>query len=318
VFLAHAVFLLFEGVVRRRTARWRELVLAYAAIAALVAPIVPRFLQTLRESHTLVFNEKPAIQELPDLLLPSSVSVGLLLAGLLVHGLFRERSAAARPLPLPLAAMFVTLWAAGPLIVFAVSSATPVRVFVSRYLSYSGLGLALLLAYVGYRMFGGRAGRLWALLGMAAIAANPLRVVMFGAGNEELKPFLDIIRRESARAGAPPPVLFQSELPESNFADWRAQNPKDSYLYTPFAAYPIPNPLLPLPNRLTEEVKEHVSSLLESGLKDRPEVLLVTHTPSNVAWFAGRFAAAGFRVRVQPANAFYVLVFERSAAAPKD
>jgi hypothetical protein len=65
-------------------------------------------------------------------------------------------------------------------------------------------------------------------------------------------------------------------------------------------------------------VKEHVSGLLESGLKDRSKVLLVTRDASCIPWFAGRFAAAGFGARVLQPNSFYVVVFERSAAAQKD
>ena len=319
VFLAHAVFLLFEGVVGRRSVRWRELVLAYAAIGVLVAPTVLHFMLMLRESATMRHNTGPGILELPDLLLPSTVSVGLVLAGLLVHSLFRERSHVARPLSLPPLAMLVTLWVAGPLIFFVASSVTPMHLlFVTRYVSYSGLGLAMLLAYAGYAMFGSRAGRVWALLGMTAITANPLRLVAFGAGAEELRPFLDIIRHESARARDLPPVFFRSELPESDFYNWRAANAKDSRLYAPFVAYPMPNPLLPLPYRFTQEVKEHVSGLLESGLKDRSKVLLVTRDASCIPWFAGRFAAAGFGARVLQPNSFYVVVFARSPAAQKD
>jgi hypothetical protein len=319
VLLAHAVFLLAEVTVRKRLVRWRELLLAYAAIGFLVAPLVPHFMLLLRESHTLPFAPKPTIEQLPVLLLPSTMGAGLLLAGLLVHSLFRERPPVVRPQSLPLLAMVMTLWVVCPLIVFAASSATPMRMFLNRYVSYSELGLVIALAFAGYSMFGSRAGRAWALLGMAAITASPLRLVFEAdVGREELRPFLDVIRQESVRTRSLPPVFFRSELVESSFYDWRSGNAKGSYLYAPFVAYVMPNPLLPLPYRLTDEVKEQVAGWLESGLKDRSEVLLVTHEESWIPWFTNRFETAGFGARVLRPNGFCVVVFERSDAARND
>ena len=60
--------------------------------------------------------------------------------------------------------MMMALWSLGPLLFFAVSSLTPTQVFVDRYLSYSGLALALLLTYAGYAIFGARTGAVWALM----------------------------------------------------------------------------------------------------------------------------------------------------------
>ena len=52
--------------------------------------------------------------------------------------------------------MLLVWWCAGPLMLFSMSSVTPMQVFVDRYLSYLGLALVLLLTYTGYTIFGSR------------------------------------------------------------------------------------------------------------------------------------------------------------------
>ena len=77
-----------------------------------------------------------------------------------------------------------------------------------------------------------------------------------------------VIRNESAgSANALPPVMFQSSLVESNFYDWTSgKHSSQSYLFAPFAAYPISNRLVPLPFRVTPEVEEYIGQELKTDL----------------------------------------------------
>ena len=128
-------------------------------------------------------------------------------------------------------------------------------------------------------------------------------------GLEELRPFLQIIQRESV--SKTPPVFYSSPLPESNFYNWQSGLAKDNYLYAPFVAYPMRNKLLPLPYRLTDEVKAHISELIQSELAREPEVIFVTHESNWNPWFIARMKEAGFNAEVLQPNAYSVIIFRR-------
>jgi hypothetical protein len=316
IFVAQAVFLLYELLLKRRFRRSGELLAGYLAIALLVIPIVPHMLLLLREAHTMAFELKPSAAVLAGVLVPPVLAVGLFASALLVHLAWPHASGPGTRLSPTLSAMLLAWWSAGPLLLFVVSSTTSMQAFAERYLSYSGLALVLLLTYAGYSVFGRRIGLIWALVAMLLTTGNVLRLA--GArqpGKTELGPFMRVIRDESVNAGADlPPVLYESALGESNFYDWRSGNSPNSYLYDPFVAYPMKNRLVPLPFGLSPDVEHHVEHLMESDLKFRNKVILVIHNPFWIPWFVERFEKAGFVDRITQPNAFfYVMVFERRA-----
>jgi hypothetical protein len=322
LFGAHAAYLAVVFLLERRLLRWRELIVAYAAIGALVLPLLPHIRLLLREGHTLVFSEAPSAVNLTDWLLPSMVAFGLVLAALLIQllvpgcfGFSNDCFNDKRPpiLQQSLLVLLLTWWLIGPVLLFLVSKATPMRMFVLRYLVYSVLAQVLLLAYAGYALFGPRMASAWALIAVVLSTASPVTILAGRKpGREALMPFMRIIQAESI--GTSPPVFFRSELPESDFYDWRSGNEKNSYLYTPFVAYPMKNRLLPLPYRLTDEVKAHISGVVDSQLIKEPTVLFVTHEETWAPWMIERMGRAGFEASVHAPNAFTVIVFKRPAS----
>ncbi len=106
--------------------------------------------------------------------------------------------------------------------------------------------------------------------------------------------------------------MFQSSLVESNFYDWKSgERSPQSYLFAPFAAYPIANRLVTLPFRVTPEVEDYIGQELKTDLENQAKVILVTHDAIRITWFADRFAEAGFHSRVLHLNDYWVMVFER-------
>ena len=314
IFAAHAVFLCCEFASRRSFRRIGELFIAYAVIALLVTPLLPHMRLLLRESHTLPFGPKPAAVSLAELLMPPLFIAVVFVAGLLVHFAAPLSAGGSVPMKVPAAVMVMALWSLGPLLFFVASNLTPTQVFVDRYLSYSGLALVLLLTYAGYSIFGGRTGAVWALmivlLGSTVVL---IRAAQPGPGDHELGPFMRVIRDESAgSANALPPVIFQSSLVESNFYDWKSgERSRQSYLFAPFAAYPMANRLVPLPFRVTPEVEEYLGQQLKTDVRNQSKVILITHDAIRITWFADRFAEAGFHSRVLHLNDYWVMVFER-------
>lgn len=316
IFVAQAVFLVYEMFLKRRFRRSRELLAGYLAIALLVIPIVPHILLLLREAHTMAFELKPSAEVLAGVLMPPVLAVGLFASALLVRLAWPDAGGHRTRLSPALSAMLLAWWSAGPLLLFVVSSTSSMQAFAERYLSYSGLALVLLLTYLGHSVFGRRAGLTWALLAMLLTTGNVLKFAEAREpGKSELGPFMRVIRDESVNAGSDlPPVLYESSLGESDFYNWRSGNSPDSYLYDPFVAYPMKNRLVPLPFGLSPEVEEHVRHLIESDLKFRNKVILVIHNPFWIPWFVTQFEEAGFADRImQPNTFFYVMVFERRA-----
>jgi hypothetical protein len=314
LFGAHAAYLAVVFLVERRALRWRELIVASAAIGALVLPLLPHIRLLLREAHTLPFAQAPFTTDLADWLLPSMVALGLLvsvfLIQLLVPGYFNHKQPVF--LQRSVLILLLTWWVIGPVLLFIVSKASPMRMFVFRYLAYSVLAQVLLLTYGGYALFGPRIASAWALIAVLISTASPITILSgLKTGPEALMPFMRVIQAESIDRS--PPVFFRSELPESEFYDWRGGLQENSYLYTPFVAYPMKNRLLPLPYRLTDEVKAHISGLVDSELVKEPKVLFVTRDDVWAPWMIERMRQAGFEASVHAPNTYTVIVFKRTA-----
>ncbi|HEY4089629.1 MAG TPA: glycosyltransferase family 39 protein [Bryobacteraceae bacterium] len=316
ILAAHAALLGWEMLRNRRWTRAADLIVAYIAVALLVLPLVPHLLLLFHQSHTLSFAHKPSLADLTELLLPPVFITGIFITGILAHTLYPERAwkgAAWRP---GVVAMMIAWWCVGPLLAFAVSNATSSEIFVPRYISYSALGLALLLASVGYSAFGPKLGFAWVLAGTLLTTGNPLHIATIrNLGAAELRPAMRIIQNESAGQSSLPPVISRSDLTESDFLDWRAGNAPDSYLFAAYAAYPMKNTLVPLPFRLTNPVKDHVEQLIDHSLKNENKIIFVTSDPSWIPWFDEQFENAGFTSRWVKPNLYSVGVFERKPGA---
>ena len=319
VFAAHAIFLAYELIGKKRRERSAEILVGYAAVALLTAPLIPHMLLLFRESHTLGFAEKPTGVDLAQLLMPPLFTTAAFAAALLAY-FFRPAATAAdvdgtrAGLSSPAGLMLFAWWALGPLVFFEMTLWTTAQLFVYRYLSYAGPAFALLLAYAGYSALGLRTSLRWVMTLVALVTAGNMIMLpgAFGVNPEEVGPVMQAIRDESAKNGLDvPPVLFESALVESNFQNWRDGASPSSYLFTPFAAYPVKNKLVPLPSRVTSNAQSYVDTLLGAELRNSSKVLFVPHDSSWMNWGIQRFQEAGFSHRSRQLNAYWLIVFER-------
>jgi uncharacterized membrane protein (DUF485 family) len=308
--VAFAAQLLY-AILRRDSVRWRQAIPAVAVLCLLVLPLVPHIRLLFRESGTLPFMPPPGVRQFAELLLPPLLAAGLLVASAIwFFGCDRavraERSN-------PLLAMLLAWWLAGPILLYAASTLSPMRLFVPRYLAYSAPASVLLLTWIGYRLWGPKSGLLWALTATLLTTGSPLNIAgIRKPGPEEFGPLVQIVRAETRTdAGSVTPLIYPSELPESNAYDWRAGNAPQSYLFAPFVAYPIANPLIPLPHSITPDATAFLSSQADA-LANRERVLLIARDPAWVRLILAEFKKRGFTSRwVQP-NSFYVAVMEKA------
>jgi hypothetical protein len=310
IFGVQVLYLLFVLLIDRRPSRWIEISCAGAVIIILALPLIPHLKLLLSESHTLSFVGPPRLKDLTDYIVPSVLVAGLLIVGYLLP-LF-DPNLLRRDINLKSAFLFfiTTWWLLGPMLFFAVSKLTPLRVLVPRYLAFSLPAQALLFAYIGMRLFGSAGARVWALAAVLLFAANPLFLSFGRNAAHELLPLIRLIRSEPNA-----PVFFPSLLVESQFHDWRAGNQPDSYFFAPLVAYPIPNKLLPLPYEPTDDVKKYVSDEIDSQLAGVPEVLFVAAGDRwedfTADWLVDRMRLAGFHGNVRRTVGFTVLIFTR-------
>jgi len=307
IFAVQFLYLAFVLSVERRRERIWEWPVAMAGIVLAAAPLLPHLKLLVGERNTLPFILPPELAELTELLTPSLLMAGLLVAGCLLALLWpvrrREKEAPGGRGFLILAAGW---WLFAPVLFMLVSRATPMRILVPRYIAPSYCAQALLLTWVGYRLFGGVGSRIWALVGVVLFAANPLLQLRGKASGEELLPVIRVLR-----ARPESPVFFPSLLPESMFYNWRAGIQPDNYLFAPLVAYPIPNPFLPLPVKPTDEVRQYVSDLVTTRLSSVREVLFVSHDEQWHAWITERMQRAGFHSSALEVGHFRVFVFDR-------
>ncbi|HTP89801.1 MAG TPA: glycosyltransferase family 39 protein, partial [Bryobacteraceae bacterium] len=215
--VVHALYLGFVFLVEKRRRRWSDPLWAGIAVLLLAIPLAPHLRLLVSERHTLSYVRPPSLLNLTDSLAPSLLWAGLLTAGILLASFFPLLQRDAGRLDRSFGVLLTSWWLAGPLLFFAVSRVTPMRIFVPRYLASALAAQALLLAVVGCRLFGAGGARVWAVVGVALFAANPLLFERAPDGKEVLLPVIRIVRGQ-----AQAPVFFPSLLQESLFYDWRA------------------------------------------------------------------------------------------------
>jgi len=307
VLAVHAVYVAYVVLVGGRRTRIWEVFCAWCAIPLLCLPLVPHLRSLVRERATMPYLHAPSIRDLTDYLGPSELLAGLLIAAVVMGFLYPRTAGTAREGKPELIVLIMGWWLIGPLLFFVISRATLMTVFVPRYLAFTYPGQALVLAYLGYRAFGASGARIWAMAGVLAFAANPLILTRWKQGPDELLPVIRMVR---ARPNVP--VFFPSLLQQSLFYDWRAGNRPESYLFASLVAYPISNPLLPMPVAPIEEAKVYLSGLIDSRLTAVPEVLFVDKDDRWADWLKDRMSRAGYRAAVEPpAGNFTLYVFRR-------
>jgi hypothetical protein len=306
ILLVHALYLMFVFFVGGRRYRWGEAVLAGGGILLSVVPLIPHLRLMADERHKVPYVRVPELHDLANLLAPSLLLAGLLVAGWLLLFVWPAHLRGRMNLEPAFLFLLVAWWLVGPLLFMLVARVTGAAILELRYLTFSFEAQALLFTCLGYRLFGAAGARVWAVVAVVLFAANPLLAVRGRAGRDELLPLIRLIRAEGKA-----PVFFPSQLVESLFSDWRVGNQPNSHLFAPLVAYPIDNPLLPLPYGGTDEAKEYISEMLDSRLRGTPEVLFVDKFAERGQWIQEYMRRGGFHASSQEVGNFTLYVFRR-------
>ncbi len=255
VLAALALLLFFDS--RREKRPYAQLVWSFAVFALLMVPVVPRLARLFDNSAVHVYQSAPTIVDFAGTFAPEYLFMLLGATALLAAAVRKFVSPSDEPAFTAFACLTLAVVPLG--ILFLVSKATPVHVFVQRYriCAVPGIALcwALLLSRIDSRLI---------RIGFCFAALATFAAIKFDAPTH-LHSWRDatlVVNRYEQ--GAKVPVLVCSELPESNFEP-PPSDPLNSASYAQFSYYKLSAPIVPLPRSLNDRAKNQIQRFLANA-----------------------------------------------------
>ncbi len=253
-----AAFALYLLAVKRE--EWR--LLAPQALRALAAftvgmlPVVPRlrYLVETRQSH--VFAPFPFLEQLTQTFAPGDALALFGLALLIAAATYKLAVPESEP---PAAGPTCLLLGVVPIaILYGVSTATSLHVFVDRYRLVAVPGIALCWGLLVSRI-SSRATRLAFTLAVAGLAAFHY----YGAPRHGYT-WKYALQAANAATADHASLLICSDLPEADYLPLPA-DPLNTGLFAPLSYYRVNSPVVPLPRALNDAAKSQVRKFLAAS-----------------------------------------------------
>jgi hypothetical protein len=265
---------------------WRQAGVALAVFALAFVPVIPGLYYMFHTRGEHPYSVAPGWLELLLTLAPGWLA--LVLFGILLALAALPRTDSQGHLAAWRTWFCLSLALVPILILFAVSVATPMHVFVPRYRLIAVPGIALSWGLVANRI-GSRALSMAFLV--AIVAVGVYQHVSAPASKRHSytwKYALEAVDKNAAADGAP--VLVCSDLPESNYVAMPPGSAKDSTYFAPLVYYRVSVPVVPLPRALNEQARRTASEFLQDAARRRQRFLAVAFTPSynTLDWIAER------------------------------
>jgi hypothetical protein len=236
---------------------WRQFSIALCSFTLAFLAVLPGVLYLFHTRGTHVFDQPPQAMDLFRTIAPGLqkwlFGLGLLL--LVVERKYLKDAKRMRPV------LWCVLLGAVPLaILYGVSVATSIHIFVVRYRLVAIPGIALfwgaLLSFINSRPI-----RILLCIALAAAAAvYVISQPMMRDHGLSWKYALEAVEKNASTDNAP--VLICSDLPESNYMPMPVESPKDSTILAPLTYYPLSVPVVPLPRALNPETVRVASAFL--------------------------------------------------------
>jgi mannosyltransferase len=298
IFFVHAIYVLERGFGKAGPTR---VVGAVGLAGLLLLPLVGQFLSLLGRSQSLVFVPKPDVIQVLVVLVPPWLPAGIILGAVL--GAQKERLSLVMPGPAA-DVKFAAIWHVLPiLIMWTISTLTPLSLFVARYFIAAAPGLALLAA-LAVRSFESARTRTLVMAAVGILACT------FTATDSRHLDLRDIANEARSNIPKPAtPVFVESGFVESMQLPWFEDQEKRSYLLAPLSLYPLEGDIVGLPQNLKPDGVAYLSSALAQKLPGADTVVVVAPWEDEYpAWFEGRLLTEGFKRRPTREG---VTVFER-------
>jgi hypothetical protein len=171
------------------------------------------------------------------------------------------------------------------LLLWGVSTATSIHIFVARYRLVAVPGIALCWALILSRIDSRALRALFCIAFVTMSAYIYYRSPTARQHDYSWKYALEFAQKNASRDNAP--VLICSDLPESDHTAMPSgAGVKDSALFAPLAYYPLSVPVVPLPRALNEDAKLIGAQFLQEATQRRQRFLAVAYEASyeTVDW----------------------------------
>ena len=309
---------------------WRQLGFALLAFALAFLPLIPQILYLLHTAGTHVYEPAPDLQRLVAAFLPTWAWVYFGAAALLVFAvttlLTRLKARSKRgesPNLIGLAAerwripVIATLALVPIFILFGVSVATPMHLFIARHRLVAVPGLALCWALL-LSAFRPRIVRLlfWTAF-VAGITYSNCTAPFSRVHGYTWKFALDLAEKNASIDNAP--VLICSDFPESDYAPLPVDSPGQSIFFAQLSYYPLSVPVVPLPRALNSVAMEAGTRFLKQAEEKHERFLALAFYKSypTLEWL-WHSAEGSYSVRkLTVSNGITVLEFDpRSNLVP--
>jgi hypothetical protein len=252
----------------------------------------------------------PQIKQWFQLVFPPTLLLALALGAALALLLVPMRKLKWSPvrIPRPVAWLLAAWLLVAPTLFFVVSRFTANTMFTSRYLLFTLPAIVLIIA--------------WAVCGIGSVRARTICMVAIFAGNVLHPAMLLSVFRESPSSWREPlgllaqkpssaPVFAASGFAHAKFGNWKNENPKNSPLFAPLSAYPIANPVIPLPYEFFPDVERFIEEKT-AKLSAEPVVFLLAESDSGVEpWMIRLMEGRGYQAHAETVNSFVIVEFSR-------
>jgi len=264
-----------------RKSSWMQFAVAATVFCGMMLPVVPGLKYLFHTSGSHVFEQAPTLQAL-------SWTLALYWAGpaFIIMAIVALLFAALRLQPdqrIPIRSwqivVCLSLGLVPVLILFGVSEATPIHIFVERHRLVAVPGLALcwvcILSRVPHRIL--RLGFCLGLVGLtsyAFVATPDLRQHMFS-----WKSAIGVVESNASVDGAP--VLMCSDFPEADYAILPDINgTKASRYFAPLSYYQLTVPVYGMPRSLNDQAKRRGTAFVQIATQRHERFLAMAYEPS--------------------------------------
>jgi 4-amino-4-deoxy-L-arabinose transferase-like glycosyltransferase len=275
---------------------WREgrvrpwwMLVAWAGAGMLVMPLLPQLKHYYLDRAAHSFSDTPQPGDLVMSLAPpglaTALGVGLCIAQRIPGR--GTRGGMSRYGGLMLAAA----WALAPTVVlFTISVATPVKLFVPRYYFSSIVGVCMLAGWLVASLVPASRQRL--VVGVGVV----LSVVLYASARHHTQDFRGAMNLTRAQAGPSVPVLVVSGFVEASDPKAFDDVMLREVLFSPQEMYPPGGELVRLPYRLDEKSKAYMEGLIPSlAQSDHLFLVVMSNGLSFEPWLTGRLVEKGYR-----------------------
>jgi hypothetical protein len=266
-----------------RKAYWRQTGVALVIFVIAFLPVIPGMLYMFHSSGVHVFETAPTLGDLARALGQKRQLIVLAAVGLLAAA--ARKLDVRKPFDSWPALLSLSLALLPILLLWGVSTATSIHIFVARYRLVAVPGIALCWALVISRID----SRALRALFCAAFVTMSAWVYYHSPTAREhdysWKYALEFAQKNASRDNAP--VLICSDLPESDHSALpTGAAVKDSALFAPLAYYPLSVPVIALPRALNDDAKRIGLQFLQEVTPRHQRFLAVAYEASydTVDW----------------------------------